>query len=473
MKSVKFADNAGGPAGGPWAEVLCFPAMTHPAPFWKTRTLEEFSAEEWESLCDRCGRCCMFKVRSQGSETQHHTDVACRLLNRETGQCSDYPNRLKLVHFCDTLTPTAVRALTWLPATCGYRRVAEGKDLDWWHPLISGDPDTVRQAGISMRGRAIDESKAGKLEYHVVSWPGAPTDADGTLPMRWRALFGGANADLLTPLHPDLSIDLDRMAAHAFRMLELGCDGLRVLGSVGEGDAFSPRERVVALEGLVERGLPPSKIMPDIRAAEAMESLAMARHAADLGCRAAILPIGRSGGDWLETSRQMADSLKGVIHLYVDAMGMPDAVLANVAPRDMTGRIQGLLATGHNAASLAARFAESGTEVLGDDTADLCHLLGQGGGGCISAIANIATRLPAYVCRDWRGPGAAVARSVTGAIAGCLTSVPLVPGLKALLARQTGDSGWLTVRPPLQPLPAPLRDVLFMAYDRARAKPAP
>ena len=462
--------------------------MTQPAPFWKTKTLEELSPEEWESLCDRCGRCCMLKVRGFDSDTRHHTDIACRMLDLRTGQCSDYANRLKLVPWCDTLTPVAVRGLTWLPTTCGYRRVAEGQDLAWWHPLVSGDPDTVRQAGISVRGRAIPEAKSGKLEYHVVSWPGAPTDAGGTPAMRWRALSGGTNADLLTPLRPDLSIDLDRMAVHALRVLELGCDGMRVLGRVGEGDAFNMEERIAALEGLAARDVPMSRIMPDIRGANAVESLEMARRAADLGCRVVILSMGQATGqarghdgpEQTEHARQMAERLPGGIHIYLDVTDQRDETADEALPAAAPlfemplfedARIQGILTTGPRAAILAARVTAEGKEVYGDDSADLHHLLRQGGAGCISALANVASRLPAFLCRDWDHPGAAVAQSVMRAVAQSLATAPLVPGLKALLARQTGEEDWLTVRPPLKTLPEARRLALFAAYDAARARP--
>ena len=100
------------------------------------------------------------------------TNVACRLLDLHTCQCSDYVRRQRKVPDCVSLTPQALREIDWLPPTCGYRRVAEGRDLAWWHPLVSGDPDTVHSAGISVRGRAISERRAGPLEHHIVAWPG-------------------------------------------------------------------------------------------------------------------------------------------------------------------------------------------------------------------------------------------------------------------------------------------------------------
>ena len=100
------------------------------------------------------------------------TNVACRLLDLHSCQCGDYAHRRRKVPDCVALTPAEVRAIDWLPPSCGYRRLAEGKDLAWWHPLVSGDPNTVHEAGISVRGRAVSERKAGPFEHHLVDWPG-------------------------------------------------------------------------------------------------------------------------------------------------------------------------------------------------------------------------------------------------------------------------------------------------------------
>lgn len=142
------------------------------APFWKTKTLEEMTREEWESLCDGCGRCCLHKLRDEDTDELSFTNVACRLLDVSSARCSDYARRQRRVPDCVSLTPGALRDIDWLPPTCGYRRVAEGKDLAWWHPLVSGDAETVHAAGVSVRGRVISERDAGPLEHHVVDWPG-------------------------------------------------------------------------------------------------------------------------------------------------------------------------------------------------------------------------------------------------------------------------------------------------------------
>jgi len=142
-------------------------------PFWKRKTFEEMTAVEWESLCDGCGLCCLNKLEDWDSGDVVFTSVACRLLDGESCRCSDYPNRQAIVPDCLQLTPEMVRDIGWLPPTCGYRLVRDGEDLYWWHPLVSGEPDTVHQAGISARGRTVSEEEVDvdDFEDFIVSWP--------------------------------------------------------------------------------------------------------------------------------------------------------------------------------------------------------------------------------------------------------------------------------------------------------------
>ena len=134
--------------------------MGHPTDqnaFWKTKTLRQMSPSEWEALCDGCGKCCLVKLIDDLTDDLHYTTVACKLLDCESCKCGDYENRKTLVEDCVILSPRLIEELNWMPSTCAYRLIHEGKDLYWWHPLMSGSPDTVHEAGISVRGRAISE----------------------------------------------------------------------------------------------------------------------------------------------------------------------------------------------------------------------------------------------------------------------------------------------------------------------------
>ena len=144
------------------------------APFWTTTPLDQMTPAQWESLCDGCGRCCLHKLRDEDTEVVSHTNVSCRLLDTHSCRCTKYDQRKEFVPDCVSLTAQDLPAIDWLPPSCAYRRVADGKGLAWWHPLVSGTPDTVHEAGVSVRGRAVNERRAGPLENHIVEWPGEP-----------------------------------------------------------------------------------------------------------------------------------------------------------------------------------------------------------------------------------------------------------------------------------------------------------
>jgi uncharacterized cysteine cluster protein YcgN (CxxCxxCC family) len=141
--------------------------MAKPKPFWE-KPLAELDRGEWEALCDGCGRCCIHKLEDEESGQLFATNVACKLLDRKTGGCSDYPNRKRRVADCVVLDRDRLGTLEWLPETCAYRLRGEGKPLPRWHYLISGSRETVHQAGQSTRGWTVSELDVDEIEDHVV-----------------------------------------------------------------------------------------------------------------------------------------------------------------------------------------------------------------------------------------------------------------------------------------------------------------
>lgn len=143
--------------------------MTDSNPFWESKTLDEMTDEEWESLCDGCGKCCLRKIEEEDG-SYSFTNVACRLLDVESGQCKHYENRKRFVTDCVKLRPDDAGMLKWLPVTCAYVALAAGEGLPPFHPLVTGDKDSVHKVGMSVCGRCISEDDAGFLDHHIVDW---------------------------------------------------------------------------------------------------------------------------------------------------------------------------------------------------------------------------------------------------------------------------------------------------------------
>jgi uncharacterized cysteine cluster protein YcgN (CxxCxxCC family) len=164
--------------------------------FWRRKSLAEMSEREWESLCDNCGKCCIISIEDIDTGELHRTDVSCKLFDTNACQCGDYANRKQRVPDCVKLTPKNVAKLDWLPQTCGYRLVSEGKDLHWWHPLVSGNPETVHSSGASVRGKTRPEGrlKMAGLIRRIMKWPepleAPPKRARGKSPSRPRRKAG-------------------------------------------------------------------------------------------------------------------------------------------------------------------------------------------------------------------------------------------------------------------------------------------
>ena len=141
--------------------------MTFNAPFWETKRLADMDAAEWESLCDGCGRCCLIRLEDEDTGEIIPTRIACRLFDAQTCACSNYPRRKRYVPDCIKLTPNNVATLAWMPSTCAYRRLHEGRGLADWHPLVSGDRESVHRAGVSVRGQVISEAALADAEDAV------------------------------------------------------------------------------------------------------------------------------------------------------------------------------------------------------------------------------------------------------------------------------------------------------------------
>jgi uncharacterized cysteine cluster protein YcgN (CxxCxxCC family) len=141
-------------------------------PFWETKTLEQMDDTEWESLCDGCGRCCLQKLQDEDTDKVFFTRISCALLNTETCRCTHYQDRFNRVADCLSVRPLTEEKIAWLPDTCAYRLIGNGLPLKHWHPLISGTPDSVKAAGISVAGKCVSESCVPIDQYfhHVIDW---------------------------------------------------------------------------------------------------------------------------------------------------------------------------------------------------------------------------------------------------------------------------------------------------------------
>ena len=143
-------------------------------PFWETKTLAQMSPAEWESLCDGCGLCCLIRFEDEDTGEVIPTKVHCKLFDPASCRCSDYERRKVHVPDCIALTPHNIEALEWMPMSCAYRRLHEGRGLAWWHPLVSGDPETVHSAGVSIRGLTVSEETLAEaedaLDFEAPEW---------------------------------------------------------------------------------------------------------------------------------------------------------------------------------------------------------------------------------------------------------------------------------------------------------------
>ena len=299
------------------------------------------------------------------------------------------------------------------------------------------------------------------------------------------ALYGGVNVAVLTAMRPDLSIDLDRMAAHSRWLLEQGANGLGVLGTTGEANSLGLNERIGLMEGLVERGLPAAQMLPGVGVPALTDTVAMAKRAAELGCRGClVLPPffykNPSEDGLFAYYSEVAQRVGGAIALYFYHFPAQSAVPVTVSLierllRAHPGAFRGIKdSTGDwsNTKSYIDAFAADGFEVYCGDDGHLLQNLQAGGAGSISAASNMSAATNAAVYANWQTPAAADAQKTLSALRAAVTSAPLIPGLKALVARQTNDLAWETLRPPHTKLTAEQKTKLFATYDAAAATKA-
>ncbi len=296
--------------------------------------------------------------------------------------------------------------------------------------------------------------------------------------MMKNALFGGVNAAVLTAMNADLSLDLDRMAAHCRWLLANGCNGLAVLGTTGEANSLGIQERIELLEGLIARGIPASKMLPGTGTTAITDTVLLTKKAESLGCRGALLlpPFyykNPSDDGLLAYFNEVAQQVGGSISLYLYNFPQQSAIPFNVDfiarllkanPSKYRG-IKDSSGNYENGLSYVENFAKDGFEVYAGDDTLLKPLLEKGSAGCITAASNVNCATGAQVYAGWNTPAGAAAHEVLAATRKAVISVPLIPGLKALVARNTGDARWTNIRPPHLKLTAAQQASLFAAFD--------
>ncbi|MFL5284480.1 MAG: dihydrodipicolinate synthase family protein [Rhodopila sp.] len=292
------------------------------------------------------------------------------------------------------------------------------------------------------------------------------------------ALYGGINAAVVTAMNDDLSIDLDRLAAHCRWLLANGCNGLAVLGTTGEANSLGINERMAVLEGLVERGIPAAKMLPGTGTTAITDTVLLTRHADKLGCRGALLlpPFyykNPSDDGLLAYFNEVIQRVGGDIRIYLYNFPQQSAIPFSVdfIARLLTanaGKVKGIKdssANYENSLAYVEAFARDGFEVYAGDDSLLQPLLQKGSAGSITAASNVNCALGAEVYANWNNEAGTTAQAVLTATRRAVTSVPLIPALKTLVARNTGDARWLNIRPPHLKLTEAQTAGLFGAFD--------
>jgi 4-hydroxy-tetrahydrodipicolinate synthase len=291
-------------------------------------------------------------------------------------------------------------------------------------------------------------------------------------------LHGGINAAVVTAMNDDLSLDLDRMAAHCRWLLANGCNGLAVLGTTGEANSLGISERIAVLEGLVARGIPAATMLPGTGTTAITDTVLLTRHAGELGCRGAlVLPPfyykNPSEDGLLAYFNEVIQRVGGGIAIYLYNFPQQSAIPFSVdfiarLLKANPGAVRGIKDSSGsyaNALSYVEAFARDGFEVYAGDDSLLKPLLDKGGAGSITAASNVNCALGAEVYANRDNARGAAAQEILSATRKAVISVPLIPGLKALVARNTGDERWLNLRPPHLKLTDAQTAALFSAFD--------
>src|ERR1700761_3022489 len=292
------------------------------------------------------------------------------------------------------------------------------------------------------------------------------------------ALYGGINAAVLTAMNADLSIDLERMAGHCRWLLANRCNGLAVLGTTGEANSLGISERMAVLEGLAERGIPAAKMLPATGTSAITDTVLLTRQADALGCRGALLlpPFyykAPSDDGLLAYFHEVIQQVGGHIKIYLYNFPQQSAIPFSVdfigrLLKAYPGKVKGIKDSSgnyENSLSYVEAFARDGFEVYAGDDGLLLRLLEKGSAGSITAASNINCALGAEVYANWDNAQGAAAQTVLSATRKAVTSVPLIPALKSLVARHSGDPRWLNIRPPHLKLTPAQEATLFSAFD--------
>jgi len=300
------------------------------------------------------------------------------------------------------------------------------------------------------------------------------------------ALFGGVNAAALTAMTDTLSVDLDRTARHCKWLLANGCNGLAVLGTTGEANSLGISERLSLLEGLVERGIPASVMLPGTGTTAITATVLLPRRAEELGCRGALLlpPFyykNPTDDGLFAYFSEVIQRVGGNIRIYLYHFPAQSAVpfgidLIGRLLRAYPGKVKGVKDSSGDFANTKGyvdHYARDGFEVYCGDDGALRALLQAGGAGCITAASNIGCAVSAQVYQNWDNQAGADAQVTFAAIRKAVAGATLIPNLKALVARNSRDPSWLNVRPPHLKLPAEAQTKLFATFDACGAKPTP